>query len=172
MKKTTMLLIGIFLVSSIYAQPGARRSQRANCGPNKMGMMNKGDRDRGENRGQMMAFRLTERLELTSEQAEKFFPRFREHREEMKKLSEQIGDNKKVLREKIKDGKEISDTELSKVLTKVNTLHNQRDGAKYQFINSLGDILDNTQIAKLAMVQNHSKSEKMMKKGKKHQNRK
>jgi len=170
MKKTTMLLIVILLVSSIYAQPGARHSPRAKCGPKKMGMMNKGDRDRGENREQMMAFRMTERLELTSEQAEKFFPKMREHREVVNKINDELFEATKDLRDKINDDKEISDAELKKVLSQMADIKNKRSNEKDRFINSLDGILDNTQFAKLAMVQNHSKNEKMMKKGKRHQN--
>ena len=38
---------------------------------------------RSERMESMVIWRLTDHLELSSEQAEKFFPRFREHREEL-----------------------------------------------------------------------------------------
>ena len=41
---------------------------------------------RSERMESMVIWRLTDHLELSSEQAEKFFPRFREHREEIKQL--------------------------------------------------------------------------------------
>jgi len=163
MKKTTLLLIGIILVSSVLAQPGACRDPKMMHRPNKMAMM---DREhRGENREQMMVFRLTEHLELTAEQAEKFFPVMREHRAIMDKIDEEIFEANKVLRDKIKDEKEISDAELNNVLTKVDILRDKKSDARKKFIYSLDEVLDNTQIAKLAMAPKHFKNDKMMKKG-------
>ena len=168
MKKTTLVLTGIILVSSIYAQPGARRNPKANCGPDKM-MMDRGER--GENREEMMAFKLTERLELTSEQADKFFPRFREHREEMKAIGKEVAEARDGIRDKLKDDKEISDSELNKVLNKVNSLHIEKDEARFKFINSLDDILDNNQIAIFAMAPKDLQHKQMMKRDKRPQKR-
>ncbi|MBU0529036.1 hypothetical protein KKF86_04675 [bacterium] len=163
MKKTTLLIIGIILVSSVFAQPGACRDPRMMHKPNKMAMMNK--EHRGENREQMMVFRLTEHLELTAEQAEKFFPKMREHRAIMDKIDEEIFETSKVLRDKVKDEKEISDAELKNFLTKVSALQDKKSDARNEFINSLDNVLDNTQIAKLAMAPKLFKNDKMMKKG-------
>ena len=163
MKKTTILLIGLFLVSSVFAQPRACCNKKMMHKPNKMAMMN--SEDIGENREQMMVFRLTEHLELTTEQAEKFFPVMREHRMIMDKIYEEIFETSKVLKDKIKDEKEISDAELKNVLTKVSVLQDKKSVARNQFINSLNNVLDNTQIAKLAMAPEHFKHDKMMKKG-------
>lgn len=132
-------------------------------------MMN--SEDIGENREQMMVFRLTEHLELTTEQAEKFFPVMREHREIMDKIDEEIFETSKVLKDKIKDEKEISDAELKNVLTKVSVLQDKKSVARNQFINSLNNVLDNTQIAKLIMSSKHFKHDKMMEKGKRPQKR-
>lgn len=163
MKKTTMLLIGILLVSSIYAQPRARCGSKMMHKHNNMAMMDK--ENRGENREQMMAFRLTERLELTSEQAEKFFPKMREHREIIDSINDELFEAKEDLRDKINSDKEISDSELKMLLSLSTDMKDKRSNEKDRFIDSLDGILDNTQIAKLAMTPKHSNNGKMMRKG-------
>jgi len=169
MKKTTLLIISAILVSSVFAQPGTCRNSRMIQKPKKMAMM---DREHGgENREHMMVFRLTEHLELTAEQAEKFFPKMGEHRAIIDKIEDEIFETSKVLRDKIKDEKEISDAELKNVLKKVVTLRGKKSDAQDQFINSLNNV-DNTQIAKLALTTKHFKHDKMMEKGERFRNRK
>ncbi len=163
MKRTTILLIGLFLISSIFAQPGARRNPHNEYQFDRM-MMKRGERS--ENREQMMIYRLTKHLELTTEQAEKFFPKMREHREIMDKMNVEIFETSKVLRDKIKDEKEISDAELKDVLKKVDILHGKKSAERNKFINSMDNILDNTQIVKLALAPQQFKHDKMMKKDK------
>lgn len=147
MKRSIIVLVGILLVTSAFAQPGARRGQRGNCGQ-KM-IMHKMDYQ--ENRAEMLAFKLTEQLELTTKQADQFFPRFREHRAEVQAIREDIKEVQEDIRKKVKDGDKISDAELDAMLKKINTLTAKKDEARWQFINGLDDILDNTQIAKLTL---------------------
>ena len=74
---------------------------------------------RAERRESMVIWRLTEDLDLSSEQAEKFFPRFREHRAN---LDEYNKDERKMLmdvRVKIRDGEELSKSEMEKTIKKV-----------------------------------------------------
>lgn len=148
MKRIAIVLAGILLMTSVFAQPGEERGLRPNC-QSKM-TMNKLEVQ--EYRKEMMAYQLTERLELTPEQAEQFFPRFREHREEMKVIREDIIEVQNDIRGKIKDGDEISDAELDAVLNKMTALNTKKDKARNLFINSLDDVLDNEQIAKLALM--------------------
>lgn len=157
MKKTTILLISIIIVSNTFAQSRAQCSPRTMHRPNKIGMIER--ERRGENREQMMAWKITKHLELTTEQADKFFPRMREHREIMKKINNEIVEVKIVLQNKIYDNKEVSDADLKNILTKVNDLQDTKANSRDQFIRSLDDVLDNTQIAKLAMVPKHFRHE-------------
>jgi len=163
MKKITIILIGLFLVSSIFAQPRSRRNPQNNCRPDRM-IMDRGER--GENRGQMMAFKLTERLYLSTDQAEKFFPRMKEHREIMDKIDNELFDAREEIRDKMIDKKDISDAELKKVISKVDGLKNNRKIERDKFLNSLDNVLDNTQIAKLAFAPLHHKNDRMMKESK------
>lgn len=149
MKKTVLLLIGIFLVSSVFAQPGVHRGFKNDCKP-QMKMEERGFR--GENREGMMAFMLSEKLDLTTEQADKFFPRFREHQEAMEKIRKEALEANQTIQDKIKDGKEISDAELKYALKGLEDLQKKKAAERKKFIDSLDGILDNTQITKLAFA--------------------
>ena len=83
MKKITTVVLGLILVTAVFAQPGQGRGPQGDCQPGSR-MEERGLRD--ENRDEMMAFMLSDRLDLTTEQADQFFPRFREHQETMEAI--------------------------------------------------------------------------------------
>ena len=58
---------------------------------------------RSERMESMVIWRLTDHLELSSEQAEKFFPRFREHREDIKQLDNDQREIYDAIREEMDD---------------------------------------------------------------------
>ena len=106
---------------------------------------------RSERRESMVIWRLTEDLDLSSEQAEKFFPRFREHRV---RLDEFNKDERKILmdvRVKIRDKEEISKSEMERTLKKVAELRKDRVDLEYKFILGMGDILNPNQMVKLSV---------------------
>ena len=106
---------------------------------------------RSERRESMVIWRLTEDLDLSSEQAEKFFPRFREHRA---KLDEFNKDERKILmdvRVKIRDEEEISQSDMERTIKKVAELRKDRVDLEYKFILGMGDILNPNQIVKLSV---------------------
>ena len=71
MKKRTIVIISIIGIGSLLAQPGKPR------GPG-------GQYD--ERMEMMMIWKLTEHLELTEDQAEKFFPSMRAHQKQVLKI--------------------------------------------------------------------------------------
>ena len=106
---------------------------------------------RSERRESMVIWRLTEDLDLSSEQAEKFFPRFREHRDMLDELSK---DERKILmdvRIKIRDEEELSKSEMEKTIKKVAELRKDRVDLEYKFILGMGDILNPNQMVKLSV---------------------
>ena len=106
---------------------------------------------RAERRESMVIWRLTEDLDLSPEQAEKFFPRFREHRAN---LDEYNKDERKMLmdvRIKIRDGKELSKSEMEKTIKKVAELRKDRVDLEYKFILGMGDVLNPNQMVKLSV---------------------
>ena len=97
----------------------------------------------------MMAWRLTEHLKLTNEQAEKFFPLFREYREKIKSLSQKEKSLNKELREKIDRGDTISNSELEKLLSSISELEQNKLNSKKSVISNLEGKLNNLQRAKM-----------------------
>ena len=97
----------------------------------------------------MMAWRLTEHLKLTNEQAEKFFPLFREYREKIKSLSQKEKSLNKELREKIDRGDTISNSELEKLLLSISELEQNKLNSKKSFISNIEGKLNNLQRAKM-----------------------
>ena len=107
--------------------------------------------ERSERRESMVIWRLTEDLDLSSEQAEKFFPRFREHRSMLNEFNK---DERKILmdvRVKIRDKEEISKSEMERTLKKVAELRKDRVDLEYKFILGMGDILNPIQMVKLSV---------------------
>ncbi|MFL2983741.1 MAG: hypothetical protein ACJZ12_05055 [Candidatus Neomarinimicrobiota bacterium] len=99
----------------------------------------------------MVIWRLTEDLDLSSEQAEKFFPRFREHREELEEISK---DERGVLtdvRLKIRDEEELSRSEMEKTIKIVSELRKKRIDLESKFILEMDDILTPNQMVKLSV---------------------
>ena len=107
----------------------------------------------------MVIWRLTEDLDLSSEQAEKFFPRFREHREEIDKIGK---DERQILggvRLKIRDDKELSKSEVEKAVKKVTELRKKRVDLESKFILGMDDILSPTQMVKLSVFKHRLMNE-------------
>ena len=102
----------------------------------------------------MMTWKLTEDLNLTPEQADKFFPLLREHREDIEKIEAKIIIVTKELRDKVENGKEISDDDLIKTISKVHELEKQKIDEKTHLMNELKGILDNSQRAKFVTFKN------------------
>ena len=152
MKKTIIIVLGLIFVAGIYADQYHGKGLKKECKSVKR-MEERGLR--GENRAEIIAFRLTKKLELSTEQADQFFPRFREHQESMKGLRDELRDINKDIFTKIKDDDEISDAELNKALKNIKILKNKQQAERDKFIDGLDGILDNNQIAKLALAPKH-----------------
>ena len=155
MKKTMVILLATVMISSLMAQPGAHQKPRM---PHKsfgaIGMAHPRPQGFGQpskRMEMMMTWKLTEELELTPEQADKFFPRMKAHRDNMEKIDDEIRNVVKYLREKVKDEKDISDSEFSMTIQKVSTLEKQKIDEKNRFMTEMKGVLENSQRAKLAM---------------------
>ena len=119
----------------------------------------------------MLIWRLTDEIELSTGQAEVFFPRFREHREALKKLAKEEREQYKGLKDKIRDESELSKSEVKKVLDNVSKLRKERIDLESNFILTLDDILSPTQMLKISMIKQSMMNEIRNKKDKK-QNKK
>jgi len=155
MKNTIIVILATLMISSLMAQPRIHHKPRM---PHKsfgaIEMAHPGLQGFGqpsERMEMMMTWKLTEELDLTPEQADKFFPRMKVHRENMEKIDDEIRNVVKELQEKVKDDKDISDSEFSSTIQKVSTLEKQKIDEKNRFMVELKGILDNTQRVKLTM---------------------
>lgn len=153
--KKSIIVITIFALSILIAQPRGHKTMRM---PHKsfgaIGMAHPGPQGFGqpsERMEMMMTWKLTEELELTPEQAEKFFPRMKIHRENLENIDAELKEAAKDIRRKVEDGKEISDSEFNKMFEKATDLERQKIDERIRFMSELNGILDNTQRVKLTM---------------------
>lgn len=159
MRKISLLLIIVLFVPLLNGQQKFYKRKPAIV--KSVGFMNyplpqSGDEDRTNDRMEMMmTWKLTNDLDLTPEQADKFFPRFKEHRENMNALEKEIIDVSEKIKDKIDKGKEISSKELDEALENINELEIQKIDEKQRFINEMEEYLTANQIAKLALFKHY-----------------
>ena len=104
-------------------------------------------KDRHQRKETMIIWKLTEELELTSEQAEKFFPEHREHRANIEELREKIEN----LGEKSLDNFDnIKSEEITRIIKERQDLKKKIIDMETQFIFSMKNLLDSKQLALLA----------------------
>ena len=161
MKKTIIVILAIVMISSLMAQPRANRFPRNNRLMGVIGMKHnmapsgpQEFRHQSERMEMMMTWKLTEELDLTPEQADKFFPRMKVHRENLESIDIGLREAVKDIRRKIEDDKEISDKEFNTVFGKVTNFEKQKIDEKIRFMSELNGILDNTQRVKWTMFKN------------------
>ncbi len=158
MKKTIIVILATVMISSLMAQPRTNRTPRNHKPMYVVGMKHnmthpgpQGFGQPSERMEMMMTWKLTEELELTPEQADKFFPRMKAHRENMETIDHQIREVTVDIRDKVRDGKEISNNDFNNMFEQITEFEKQKIDEKKRFINGLNGILDNTQRVKLTM---------------------
>lgn len=142
MKQVLLIISAVFLMNVLLAQPGHPVGPGGQYGQ-KMEMM--------------AIWKMTEYLNLSEAQAEKFFPRMNKHRRSMEDLNKKEKELFRPLAEKIKDEKEISKSELKTVLDKVEKLEEKRTKEKNKFVRNMGDILTPAQQVKLILFEGQMK---------------
>ena len=105
----------------------------------------------------MMIWKLTEELELEVDQAEKFFPRFRQHRAEMENLRRKQRSLAGSLKLNVKNSK-LTSSEVSRIIKETSSLKRKMSDLEENFLINSGDILNPVQQAKLGVFKH-----KMMK---------
>ena len=105
----------------------------------------------------MMIWKLTEELELEVDQAEKFFPRFRQHRAEMENLRRKQRSLAGSLKLNVKNSK-LTSSEVSRIIKETSSLKRKMSDLEENFLIDSGDILTPVQQAKLGVFKH-----KMMK---------
>ena len=105
----------------------------------------------------MMIWKLTEELELEVDQAEKFFPRFRQHRAEMENLRRKQRSLAGSIKLNIKNEK-LTSSEVNRIIKETSLLKRKMSDLEEKFLINSGDILNPVQQAKLGVFKH-----KMMK---------
>ena len=144
MKKTTIVITSIIGIGSLLAQPGKPRGPGGQY---------------GERMEMMMIWKLTDHLELTQDQAEKFFPSMRAHQKQVLKIRKEEKELFTPVYKKVKKGEDISKAEANKLLNKVATYEQKRSKARIDFVKDSGDILNPTQQVKLLMFDGQMKQQ-------------
>jgi len=158
MKKIIIVILATVMISSLIAQPRANRLPKTHRPMGVVGMKHnmahpgpQGFGQPSERMEMMITWKLTEELDLTPDQADKFFPRMKVHRENLENIDAELKEAAKDIRRKVEDGKEISDSEFNKMFEKATDLERQKIDERTRFMSELDGILDNTQRVKLTM---------------------
>jgi len=158
MKKISYLLILVLIVPNLYGQKpkivGKPKAIKA-IGLLNPPLMQVGDPEMDDRMEMMMTWKLTNDLDLTPEQADKFFPRFKVHRENMGDLEKETFDVSEKIKVKIDKGKEISAEELDEALKYVNQLEIRKIEERERFIKEMSEFLTTNQLAKLALYKHY-----------------
>jgi len=104
-------------------------------------------KDRHERKETMIIWKLTEELELTSEQAEKFFPEHREHRQNIEELREKI---ENLGEESWGNFDNINSKEITKIIKERQDLKKKIIDLETEFIFRMENLLNSKQLALLA----------------------
>ena len=100
----------------------------------------------------MGIWKMTEELELTENQAEKFFPKFRAHQDAVDKLRREQRMSLKSIHESLKDGKDVSDKDLAAAIKAFEKIETSKISTRVDFIESLEGVLTTSQRAKLMLA--------------------
>jgi hypothetical protein len=110
----------------------------------------------GEKARMLMKWKLTEYLDISEEQGDKFFPRFNSFQKEHKSISKQIGTLFSELEEMIDEGK-VKASNIEKIKIKINDLEHEKHQLKMKFLDNNKDILTDEQLAKLLVFEHRFK---------------
>lgn len=140
MKQTILLTL---LVGAACAQPPWVRAPEASFGG--------GGATQGEQHKRMEMMKmwhLTDALNLSEEEAQKFFPRYKALGEELKQIGEQQKALLEQIREKAENGEDIDKRDLDRIVKEVSELEQTRIERKQKFFEGLDDMLSPNQRAR------------------------
>ncbi|MBT6808769.1 MAG: hypothetical protein HOA52_04710 [Flavobacteriales bacterium] len=113
------------------------------------------DKKREKIESQKIAF-ITNQLDLTSEEAQVFWPVYNEFSKEMKSLHNEKKENSKEIRKNIEN---MSDSEIAKVLEKIFVIEQKELDVKKKYNLKFQKILSTQKVAKLYRSEREFKKE-------------
>lgn len=108
---------------------------------------------------QLEKIKIIETLEMDEETTLRFFARKSEHQKQQDEIQEKIKSRIDNLEVTFKSGRVATVDEIKANISEINTLSNQLEKNRTDFINSLSDILSYEQIAKLLVFERKFKDE-------------
>ena len=108
----------------------------------------KAEEEKKQKMESMLIWRLTEELDLRVDQADKFFPRFRQHR----KIIDDLRNKEKLLGRDLNDrikAKNLSSSDVEKMIKESTSIRKKIAEREEKFLIESGKILDPNQQAKL-----------------------
>ena len=109
---------------------------------------------------EMMAiWRLTEKLKLTTEQAETFFPMMREHKDQIRLLDQERRELAYNMLDKAERGENIPDKDFRKLVDEITELGKRKIDLRTNYIKKLEGLLTNTQRVKLLVFEDQFRNE-------------
>ena len=102
----------------------------------------------------MMVWKLTEELELEVDQAERFFPKYREHRKEIESLRKKEQLLAKTLRLNMKQNKKLTGSDVNKIIKESSSLKRKMADLEEKFLINSAKVLNPNQQAKLGLFKN------------------
>lgn len=100
----------------------------------------------------LMKWKMTEYLDITEEQGDKFFPRLNSFQKKHTSIRKQIGELFDEVEELIDDGK-VKLKSVEKIKNQINDLEHQKHELRMNFLNENKDILTDEQFAKLLVFE-------------------
>jgi len=107
---------------------------------------------------QLERLKLIETVNITEEQAIRFFARRNEHRKEIESIEKKIDESMEEIDKILKSG-EIKESTLKKLNEEILTNREKIEAKRKQFILSLNDILTTEQISKLLLFERRFREE-------------
>ena len=138
MKKNVILSIFLIATGLLLAQPGKPKGPGGQY---------------SERMEMMMIWKLTDHLELSEDQAEKFFPVMRVHQKELMEIRKEEKELFYPTFTKVKKGEKVSKSDVNKLLGNIKSFEEKKTKGRINFINKSGDILDPTQQVRLLMFE-------------------
>ena len=109
------------------------------------------DHERSEKMEMMMVWKLTDELDLSPEQAEKFFPRLRKHRNELDEVKKMERALAGEMRKKMGEDEDLSEKDVKNTVKKATELRKKVVDLESEFLLGMDDILSPRQLAHLGM---------------------
>jgi len=146
--KYSLLIVLTAFVSQSFAQPGPGAGSWERRGPRHEKM-----RERIKT---IKIWQLTEAVDLTTEQSEKFFPIYNKHQNDHEKLEEE---KLLLLRklDKLSEESDVSESEIKNALDGLTEIDNKSIALRKSFLNEISGVLSIKQVAKLLVFEERFK---------------